>query len=60
VVGSTFGVHLLGEYLIFTDEPQNIRAMLASNFADFEIGARRRKNAADLLGSGINVVGSQS
>ncbi|KAH6876755.1 cytochrome P450 CYP584G1 [Thelonectria olida] len=54
-VGPTFGVDLLGDYLIFTDEPQNIHAMLATKFSDFEIGAHRRNNAADLLGSGIIV-----
>ncbi|KND87602.1 Cytochrome P450 [Tolypocladium ophioglossoides CBS 100239] len=59
-VGSTFGVDLLGDYLIFTDEPQNVHAMLATQFADFEIGARRRENAADLLGIGIIVAGGPS
>lgn len=59
-MGSTFGVDLLGDYLIFTNEPKNIHAMLATQFADFEIGERRRENSSDLLGSGIIVADGQS
>lgn len=52
-VGTTFGVNLMGDYVIFTNEPKNIQAILVNKFADFEIGQRRRDNSADLLGVGV-------
>ncbi|KAI6777585.1 Cytochrome P450 [Emericellopsis cladophorae] len=42
------------------NEPDNIHAILATKFADFEIGSRRRDNAAELLGSGIIVADGPS
>lgn len=52
-VGSTFGVNLMGDYLIFTNEPKNVQAVLVTKFNDFEIGQRRRDNSAELLGIGV-------
>lgn len=53
VVGSTFGVNLMGDYVIFTNEPKNVQAVLVTKFKDFEIGQRRRDNSAELLGIGV-------
>ncbi|KAK2616254.1 hypothetical protein QQS21_000889 [Conoideocrella luteorostrata] len=52
-VGSTFGVNLMGDYVIFTNEPQNVQALLVTRFADFELGQRRRNNSWELLGVGV-------
>lgn len=52
-VAPTFGVRLMGDDMIFTNEPKNIQAMLVSNFKTFEIGERRRQNSHQLLGIGV-------
>lgn len=52
-VGSTFGVNLMGDDMIFTNEPNNIQALLVTHFSDFEIGERRRAISAQMLGVGI-------
>jgi cytochrome P450 len=49
-VGPTFASNIMGDDLIFTNEPKNIQAMLATNFKDFDLGERRRQNWAKLLG----------
>ncbi|RMD44523.1 hypothetical protein DV735_g510, partial [Chaetothyriales sp. CBS 134920] len=51
--GSTFGANMMGELMIFTNEPQNIQAMLVTKFPDFVLGQRRRDNSVPLLGVGI-------
>lgn len=51
--GNTFQINLMGQCLVFTNEPQNIQAMLVTKFPDFEIGQRRRDNSAQLLGVGL-------
>ncbi|KXT03843.1 hypothetical protein AC578_8907 [Pseudocercospora eumusae] len=52
-VAPTFAVRLMGDDMIFTNEPKNIQAMLVSNFKTFEIGERRRQNSHQLLGIGV-------
>ncbi|RMZ80057.1 hypothetical protein DV738_g3095, partial [Chaetothyriales sp. CBS 135597] len=52
-VGSTFGANWMGDFVIFTNEPQNVQALLVTKFADFELGQRRRDNSRQLLGVGI-------
>lgn len=52
-VGPTFGISLMGDDILFTNEPKNIQAVLAKNFADWEIGQRRKDCAAELLGVGV-------
>ncbi|KAM3534759.1 hypothetical protein MY4038_002012 [Beauveria bassiana] len=52
-VGSTFGVNLMGDYVIFTNDPKNVQALLVTKFADFELGQRRRNNSWELLGVGV-------
>ncbi len=46
---SLFGMR--GVYM--TADPRNVQALLATQFADFEIGERRRGNFGPLLGDGI-------
>lgn len=50
--GNTYSVVTLGTKLVVTREPENIKAMLATNFKDFGIGQRYRSLGA-LLGQGI-------
>jgi cytochrome P450 len=52
-VGPTFGINLMGDNLVFTNEPKNVQAILVTKFRDFEIGQRRRNNSAELLGVGV-------
>ncbi|KAF4925171.1 Cytochrome P450 52A13, partial [Colletotrichum viniferum] len=55
----TFEVNMLGSRTLFTSDPENIRAMLATQFNDFGKGERFRKDWFDLMGNGIfNVDGS--
>jgi len=51
--GNTFAITLMGQRLVFTNEPRNIHAVLVTRFPDFDIGQRRRDNSADLLGVGV-------
>jgi cytochrome P450 len=44
---------LLGQDIITTAEPQNVQAILATNFKDFETGARRRAQFGAMLGYNI-------
>ncbi|KAF7940384.1 uncharacterized protein EAE98_000511 [Botrytis deweyae] len=39
--------------LISTSDPQNMQAILATNFTDFELGPSRSQNMFELLGNGI-------
>lgn len=39
--------------LISTIEPENVQAILATKFNDFELGKDRRENFAEVLGNGI-------
>lgn len=52
-VGPTFGMNVMGDDMIFTNEPKNIQAMLATQFPDFEMGQRRRDNSGKFLGVGV-------
>ncbi|TLD09603.1 hypothetical protein PspLS_11725 [Pyricularia sp. CBS 133598] len=49
----TFEVSLLGERTLFTSDPDNIRSMLATQFAEFGKGPRFRKDWFDLMGNSI-------
>ncbi len=51
-VGDTFSVVSMGRKLWITREPENVKAVLATNFKDFGIGRRFRSMGA-LLGQGI-------
>lgn len=49
----TFLVRNLGRDNIFTVDPKNIQAVLATQFKDFELGAVRHNSMHPLLGTGI-------
>lgn len=46
-------VNVMGGTVIFTTEPKNIQAILATKFKDFALGPRRINNFGPLLGHGI-------
>ncbi|PVH90061.1 hypothetical protein DM02DRAFT_686037, partial [Periconia macrospinosa] len=50
---TTFRNMIAGSENIFTCEPQNIQAVLATQFKDFEFGAIRNGSFRPLLGHGI-------
>jgi len=50
--GDTYTLVAMGRKLWFTREPENVKALLATNFKDFGIGSRFR-NLGTLLGQGI-------
>jgi hypothetical protein len=50
---STFRFRQMGRELIFTSDPKNMQAILATQFKDFELGSPRRNALHSLLGSGI-------
>lgn len=50
---STWIQYTLTDDLIITNEPQNLKALLATQFTDFEIGPQRRGNFFPMLGNGI-------
>lgn len=45
---STYETKILGDKVIFTCDPKNIQAMLATQFKDFELGQVRRGSFAPL------------
>jgi cytochrome P450 len=47
------GTGLFGQDIITTAEPLNVQALLATNFKDFETGARRRAQFGAMLGYNI-------
>lgn len=52
IYGNTFAVKELLHHLILTVEPQNIKAVLSTNFKDYSIG-HRLQAFSPLLGTGI-------
>jgi hypothetical protein len=50
---TTFDQKILGTRAIFTVEPKNIQAILATQFKDFGLGERRNGNFSALLGHGV-------
>lgn len=50
---TTFRIRQMGRENIFTCDPQNVQAMLATKFKDFELGPGRRHTLLPLLGAGI-------
>ncbi|KAI9924943.1 hypothetical protein ASPWEDRAFT_162858 [Aspergillus wentii DTO 134E9] len=50
---STFRVRTMGRENLFTCDPKNIQALLATQFKDFDLGAIRQHSLNDLLGTGI-------
>lgn len=52
---STFSMEVLFQKQIFTSDPRNIQAMLATQFHDFGLGPNRAGNMGNTLGDGIFV-----
>ncbi|WPH00524.1 Hypothetical protein R9X50_00335300 [Acrodontium crateriforme] len=52
---STFTFSVLGQKMLFTSDPKNIQAMLATKFDDFGVGESRRGNMTVSIGDGIFV-----
>lgn len=50
---STFKTNVLGQIVYFTSDPENIKAMLATQFEDYDLGPARRGNMIRTLGDGI-------
>ena len=50
---STWLQNVLGEFYHVTADPENIKAMLATQFGDFELGPLRRDQLGPLIGHGI-------
>lgn len=51
--GNTFTTSVLGDDNICTVEPENIKAILAVKFKQFDLGEKRRRTFHPLLGDGI-------
>ena len=51
--GSTFKWNLMGDDVIFTNEPKNLQAVLATKFSDFDIGKTRQQVTKPFWGIGI-------
>ncbi|KAL1599827.1 hypothetical protein SLS60_007632 [Paraconiothyrium brasiliense] len=49
----TYETKILGDKVLFTCDPRNIQAILATKFKDFELGQVRTGSFAPLLGHGI-------
>ncbi|KAI5361304.1 putative cytochrome P450 [Septoria linicola] len=52
---STFKIYVLGQTLYFTSDPENIKAILATQFADYDLGPVRHAIMGEVLGDGIFV-----
>ncbi|KAF2207360.1 hypothetical protein CERZMDRAFT_115220 [Cercospora zeae-maydis SCOH1-5] len=52
---TTFKVNVLGQTVFFTSDPENIKAMLATQFADYDLGPTRHAIMGTVLGDGIFV-----
>lgn len=50
---STYSIRNLGRNHVFTIDPKNIQALLATQFKDFELGQVRHASMHPLLGTGI-------
>ncbi len=50
---SSWTQNVMGTDIIVTNEPENIKAVLATKFNDFEIGSQRRGNFFPMFGNGI-------
>lgn len=49
----TYQYSILGVKQLFTADEKNVQAILATQFADFDLGPHRRGNFSPLLGNGI-------
>lgn len=54
---NTFRWNMFGKTMIFTAEPKNIQAVLATQFNDFQLGPMRKGFMGPMVGDGIFVQG---
>ncbi|KAJ8605075.1 hypothetical protein MRB53_041548 [Persea americana] len=52
-ITSTVSHNILGQNILFTNDPKNIQAMLATQFSDYDLGETRNSLMGLTLGSGI-------
>ena len=52
-IGDTYSFHLLGQYFVDTRDPENIKAMLATQFDQFSLGGPRYHSFQPMFGDGI-------
>lgn len=52
---TTFSFNVLGTKVYFTSDPKNIQAILATQFADYDLGSTRHAIMSQTLGDGIFV-----
>ncbi|RAH42072.1 cytochrome P450 [Aspergillus brunneoviolaceus CBS 621.78] len=52
-IGNTYRSLFLGQWVLNTIEPDNVRAIFSTNFTDFDTGSRRHRAFAPLLGNSI-------
>ncbi|KAI0484815.1 cytochrome P450 [Xylariaceae sp. FL0804] len=52
-VGTTFKISALGRTSLYTVDPDNVKAILATQFAEFDLGKKRATVAGPLIGPGI-------
>ncbi|KAF2773861.1 putative P450 monooxygenase [Teratosphaeria nubilosa] len=57
---ATFKTSMFGKEVFATSDPENIKAILATQFNDFELGRTRRGNFLATLGDGIFVQDGQA
>lgn len=50
---TSFVLRNIGRDIVFTIEPKNVQAVLATQFKDFELGSVRHSSMHPLLGTGI-------
>ncbi|KAF8598853.1 cytochrome P450 [Ceratobasidium sp. AG-I] len=51
--GETFNIGLMGGDQIFTGEPENVKTILSTEFANFEKGRKFREKVFSVLGTGV-------
>ncbi|KZS95587.1 cytochrome P450 monooxygenase pc-1 [Sistotremastrum niveocremeum HHB9708] len=52
-IGSAFGINILGDFQMFTTNPEIVKIILATNFPGYEKGRRFKFNMRSVLGDGI-------
>ena len=49
---NTFYINLLGQFVAMTTEPDNLKAVQATQFDQFGLGTRRKQTFGELFGEG--------
>jgi len=59
-LGDTYSFNLLGQYFVDTRDPENIKAMLATQFGQFSLSESRYKSFHPMFGAGIFTLNGES